>query len=152
MVRDGWDAGQVDASIVVTELNEDDIAGLDKFEGAVPVAGGDIGMAAETADGAVDDVNPAGVEEVRERRPPTPEAVGSGAVAIANGRVTDEYQAGQFGVCRACESKALLVEMGIGWWWRRSGRLLGDNARKGEDNDDRGEERSRRRGERGIMH
>ena len=56
--------GEVDAAVVVAPLDEDEVTGLDELESEIPVAAGDVAMAGETADGAVDDVDLGGVEEV----------------------------------------------------------------------------------------
>ena len=64
LIGDGRGARKVEAAVVVAELDEDEVAGLDEFEGVGPVALGDIGVRGEAADGAVDDVDLGGVEEV----------------------------------------------------------------------------------------
>ena len=112
-IGDGLGAGDVDGAVVVAELDEDEVAGLDHGEGVLPVAGGDEGVAGEAADGAVDDVDLVGVEEVGDGRAPSPEAVGTGAMAVADGGVTDEEDGGEIGVFGGDEAKADL-QLGVG--------------------------------------
>jgi hypothetical protein len=141
LVGDGDGAGKVEAAVVVAELDEDDVAGLDEFEGGGPVALGDVGVAGEAADGAVDDVDLGGVEEVGDGRAPAPETVGAEAVAVADGGVADEDEGGELGVGGAGEAEggflSLGVGLGAGWGGGGSGGgLLGG---EGEDRQEAGE-------------
>jgi hypothetical protein len=115
LVGDGDGAGKVEAAVVVAELDEDEVAGLDEFEGGGPVALRDVGVAGEAADGAVDDVDFGGVEEVGDGRAPSPEAVGAHAVAVADGGVADEDEGGEFGVGGAGEAEGGFLGFGVGW-------------------------------------
>ena len=58
--------------IVVTPLEEDDVAGLDKGQRLRPLVFHDVGPAAASANGAVIDVDLAGIEEIDQRLTPTP--------------------------------------------------------------------------------
>jgi len=113
-VGDGSGSGEVDTAVIVAPLNEDEVAGLDEGEGVIPVAGGDVGVAGESADGAVDDVDFDGVEEVRDGRSPAPEAVGAQAVAVADSGIADEDERGERGVGGAGEAEAFFLGSGVG--------------------------------------
>jgi len=144
LVGDGRDAGQADAAVIVAELDEDDVAGLDEFEGRVPVALRDVGVAGEAADGAVDDVDFGGVEEVGDGRAPTPEAVGAEAVAVADGGVADQDEGGEFGVGGAGEAEAGFLSLGVGGCGGRGGSCLlrgesDEREEAGSDGGDKGE-------------
>jgi pyrrolidone-carboxylate peptidase len=78
------------AAIVVAELDQDEIARLQHFEQAVPMALRQIGAAAASAQRAVDDVDPARVEEAGQRFAPTPLSVRAVAFAVAYGRIADQ--------------------------------------------------------------
>ena len=98
LIGDGRRAGEVEAAIVVAELNEDEVAGLDEGEGVGPVALRDVGVRGQAPDGSVDDVDLCGIEEVGDGCAPTPEAVGTFAVSVADGGVSDEDERAQAGV------------------------------------------------------
>jgi hypothetical protein len=114
IVGDGRGAGEVDAAVVVAELDKDEVAGLDEREGVLPVAGGDVGVAGEASDGAIDDVDLRGVEEVGDRRAPSPETVGADTVAVADRGVADQNDGRKSGVGGAGEAEAFLLGGGIG--------------------------------------
>jgi hypothetical protein len=121
-VGDGGCAGEVDAAVVVAELDEDEVAGLDEGEGVRPMALGDVGVAGEAADGAVDDVDLGRVEEVGDRGAPSPESVGAEAVAVADGGVADQDEGWKGGVGGAGEAEAGFLGGGV---LRRPGCALG---------------------------
>jgi hypothetical protein len=75
IVRNGSGARQGKSAVVVSELNEDEVAGLHIGEGCVPMSVGDVCVAAESADRAVHYIDLRQVEELREWRAPTPQAV-----------------------------------------------------------------------------
>ena len=66
-------------------------------------------MAGEAADGAIDDVNLGGIEEIGDGRAPSPEAVGACAVAVADGGIADEEDGGEVGIFGAGEAEADLL-------------------------------------------
>ena len=147
LIGDGRGAGKVDAAVVVAELDEDEVAGLDEFEGRVPVSGGDVGMAGEASDGAIDDVNFGGVEEVGDGGSPAPEAVGAEAVPIAGGRVAYEDQVGEARVGGAGEAEAFLLGFRVGRCGRARGwGLLGGESEKRDEAGDSGCKQGVRRG------
>jgi hypothetical protein len=135
LVGDGDGSGKVEAAVVVAELDEDDVAGLDDLKGGGPVPLRDVGVAGEAADGAVDDVDFGGVEEVGDGRAPTPETVGAEAVAVADGGVADEDEGGELGVGGAGEAEGGFLGFGVGglWWCGLLGGLLRGEGEEGEE-------------------
>jgi hypothetical protein len=114
LVGDRRCSRHLDAAVVMAELDEDEVAGLDHSQSVLPVASRNVGMAGEATDGPVDHVDLAGVEEVGDGRSPSPETVGPRAVAVAHGGVANQDQRWKIGVRRAGESKASLLSLGIG--------------------------------------
>jgi hypothetical protein len=128
LVGYGFRAGEIEAAVVVAELDEDEVAGLNEFERIGPVALRDVGVGREAADGAVDNVDFGGVEKVGNGCAPAPEAVGAFAVSVADGRVADEDEGREFGVGRAGETEVCLLCAGVHGWaarTRRGGRGFG---------------------------
>src|SRR6185503_8105824 len=78
-------AGECTA-VVVAELDDDEIALLCFLEDRIPAPLGNEGAAGSSADGAVDDVDSAGVEELAQRVAPAALAGG----VDANGGVANE--------------------------------------------------------------
>ena len=124
LVWDRRNAGQADAAVVMAKLDEDEVAGLDEFEGRIPVAGGDVSVAGEASDGAVDDVDFGGVEEVGDGGAPAPEAVGAEAMAVADSGVADEDQARKLGIGGAREAETFFLRLGVRWHGWTGGRGL----------------------------
>ena len=122
LVGDGRCSGKGDAAVVMAPLDKDDVAGLDDREGEVPMAAGNVAVGGLAADSAVDDVDFGGIEEVGDGRPPSPEAVGAEAVAVADGGVSDEDERGEIGVGRVGEAETLLLGCGVGLGARGWGR------------------------------
>ena len=92
--------GRVRAVVVVAELHEDQVSGLDDAENRIPIS-----LRPETADsgasdGSVDEVHFGVVEVSGEGRTPTPlaGAVGSVATTIADGGIADQEEGGESGV------------------------------------------------------
>ena len=57
------------SAVVVAELEEDDVAGLDEGERVGPMTLGDVGARGAAADGAVDDVDSAGSKKAARGSP-----------------------------------------------------------------------------------
>ena len=85
------------AAVVVAELHQDEVAGLELVGDFLPKAFGDVGAAGAAAEGAVDDIDFGGVEERRDLVAPTPEAALAFAGAVFDGGVADEVEGGFYG-------------------------------------------------------
>jgi len=109
------------------------------------MARGDVAMAGEAADGAVDDVDLGGIEEVGDGSAPAPEAVGAFSVSVADGGVADEDDGGQVGIGRSGEAEIGLLLAGAEL---RAARSLRCGRSRGWR--DRGSWRGRRGGRRRL--
>ena len=101
------------AVVVVAPLKENDVAGLYEGERLRPLILHDVRAAAAAADGAIVDVDLAGVEEIDQRLTPTPLTAGTVGVAVADGRVSDQKERWKLRVGRGFEPD-LRVGGGIG--------------------------------------
>jgi hypothetical protein len=99
------------AAVVVTELDEDDIAGLQVIQNAVPQSLGEEGPAAAAGAGTVDDIDPGDVEVIGEWvRPAT-------VVHVAGGGIADYKDGGQLGI----DGRRPLSQGGLASKHRRGG-------------------------------
>jgi hypothetical protein len=78
------------AAVVVTELDEHEITGLELGVTAVPTAFREEGPAAAATDRLVMEVDPLEIEVGREHLSPTPQAAGAIAATVLDRRVANE--------------------------------------------------------------
>ena len=83
--------------VVVSELHDDEVAGLEFVEGGGPELGGfEEGAGGGAAEGVVDDGDFFGVEVEGEDVSPAPLAVGAVVAAVFDGGVADDVEGGIF--------------------------------------------------------
>jgi hypothetical protein len=142
LIRDGSGAGHLDAAVVMTELDEDEVTGLDQGKSIFPVTLRDVSVAGEAADGSIDDVDFGRVEEIGDGRTPSPETIGASAMAVADGGIADKDERRKIGIRRASKTKPTLLSGGIGRGTGLSGRnlLRGDGEERHEAGEGSGEQ------------
>lgn len=123
--------------VVVTPLEEDDIARFDEGQCLRPLIFHNVGPAATTPDGAIVDIDSAGVEEVDQRLTPPPLTTGAVGMTVADSGIPHKEKGWKLRVGRGSKPN-FRVSAGIGGGAlhrERLGRTLSDESGNGDEDE-----------------